>query len=342
MSAPAATERRRSIVTRLTLRDKALERRVLRRLDQVEIRLLECTREVDDPRLATVVGHLIAAGGKRVRPLLTLLGAEFGDAWAEGVVEAAVFSELVHTASLHHDDVMDEALVRHGVTSVNACWGNRVAVRSGNWLLAKAARLSAGLTGESAPLRAEASQRLVQGQLRELVGPALPEDRLPHYFDVISDKSASLISLSLRLGAVQAGAPAQVSDALAEYGEQLGMAFQISDDVLDVASPSADLGKEQGKDLAVGVAGLPALLVLEGVGAEDDELRALLSEPAGLRGGRHARALALLQRSEAMGRARALMDERLARARAVLTSLPPGPARQALDALCDFVGTRTA
>ncbi|AZM56537.1 polyprenyl diphosphate synthase [Streptomyces sp. WAC 01529] len=342
MSALAAEGRGRSIVTRLTVREKALERRMLRRLEQVEIRLLECAREADDPRLAAVVGHLIAAGGKRMRPLLTLLGAEFGDPQAAGVLEAAVFSELIHTASLHHDDVMDEALIRHGVTSVNARWGNRVAVRSGNWLLAKAAQLSAGLSTESVPLQAEASQRLVQGQLRELVGPALPEDRLSHYFGVISDKSASLISLSLRLGAVQAGAPAQVSDALAEYGEQLGVAFQISDDVLDIVSPSADLGKEQGKDLAVGVAGLPVLLVLEGVEPEDDELRALLSDPAGVRGDRHVRALALLQRSEAMSRARALMDGRLAGARAALASLPPGPPRKALDALCDFVATRTA
>ncbi|GGZ25610.1 geranylgeranyl pyrophosphate synthase [Streptomyces poonensis] len=330
------------LITRLTMREKALERRVLRSLEQVEERLKECAREADDPRLADIVGHLIAAGGKRLRPLLTLLGAEFGDPRAAGVIEAAVVSELVHTASLHHDDVMDEGLVRHGVSSVNARWGNTVAVRSGNWLLAKAAQLSAGLTSEATPLQAEASERLVRGQLRELVGPDLPEERLSHYFGVISDKSASLISLSLRLGAVQAGAPAHVGEVLAEYGEHLGVAFQISDDLIDITSPSADLGKEQGKDLAVGVAGLPVLLVLDDVRPENGELRALLSDPGGLRGERHLRALALLQRSDAMDRARTLMDERLARARSALAALPSEPARRALDALCDFVATRTA
>lgn len=342
MSALTARVRGRSIITRLALRDSLLERRMLRRLEQVETRLLECAREADDPRLAEIVGHLIGAGGKRLRPLLTLLGAEFGDLRTAGVVEAAVVSELIHTASLHHDDVMDEGLVRHGVTSVNARWGNIVAVRSGNWLLAKAAQLSAGLTSAAIPLQAEASERLVRGQIRELVGPDLPEERLSHYYGVISDKSASLISLSLRLGAVQAGAPARVGEALAEYGEHLGVAFQISDDLLDITSPSAELGKEQGKDLAVGVAGLPVLLVLDDVRSEDGELRALLSDPGGLRGERHLRALALLQRSDAMGRARTLMDGRLARARATLAALPSGPPRRVLNALCDFVATRTA
>ncbi|MFG2132186.1 polyprenyl synthetase family protein [Streptomyces sp. NPDC048751] len=342
MSALTARVRGRSIITRLAVRDRAWERRMQRGLEEVETRLQECVREADDPRLSEVVGHLIAAGGKRLRPLLTLLGAEFGAPRAVGVVEAAVVAELIHTASLHHDDVMDEALIRHGVTSVNARWGNTVAVRSGNWLLAKAAQLSAGLTTEAVPIQAEASERLVQGQLRELVGPALPEDRLPHYFDVIADKSASLLSLSLRLGAAQAGAPASVGEALAEYGEHLGVAFQISDDLIDIASPSADLGKEQGKDLAVGVAGLPVLLVLDGAWPGDDELRGLLSDPGGLRGERHLRALALLQRSPAMERAGRIMDERLAGARSALAALPPGPPRRALDALCDFVATRTA
>ncbi|MFH9042054.1 polyprenyl synthetase family protein [Streptomyces sp. NPDC017966] len=343
MSALTARRRGRSLITRLAVREKGLERRILRGLEQVETRLQECAREADDPRLAAVVGHLITAGGKRLRPLLTLLGAEFGDPRAPGVIEAAVLSELVHTASLHHDDVMDEALTRHGVSSVNARWGNTVAVRSGNWLLAKAAQMSAGLTPEAVPLQADASERLVRGQVRELVGPAFDENHMSHYFDVVSDKSASLISLSLRLGAIQAGAPARVCDALAVYGEHLGVAFQIADDLLDVTSSSADLGKEQGKDLAVAVASLPVLLVLDGGRPEDEELRTLLSDPAGLSGERHLRALALLRRSKAMDRARVLMDERLARARSALAgALPSGAPYEALDALCDFVANRTA
>ncbi|MGW0335632.1 polyprenyl synthetase family protein [Streptomyces sp. NPDC003011] len=314
---------------------------MLRNLERAETRLLECVAAVPDPRLAEVVGHLVTAGGKRMRPLLTLLGAEFGVPGAEGVVEAAVVSELIHTASLHHDDVMDEALVRHGVTSVNACWGNSVAVRSGNWLLAKAAQLSAGLTSAAIPLQAEASERLVMGQLRELTGPATAQDRLSHYFEVVSGKSASLVSFSLRLGAVQSGAPRGVDEALAEYGEHLGVAFQICDDLLDITAPSGQLGKEQGKDLMVGVASLPVLLVLDGRDPRDEELRGLLTAPGGVRGETHRRTLALLQRSGAMGGARAVMDERLARARAALADVPQGPPRRALYALCDFVASRT-
>ncbi|MGC9498895.1 polyprenyl synthetase family protein [Streptomyces sp. WG7] len=340
---PALTDRvrGRSIVARLTVREKALERRMLRNLGLVEDRLLACVREPSVPVLADVAGHLVIAGGKRFRPLLTLLGAEFGDLDRPGVIDAAVVSELVHTASLHHDDVMDEARVRHGVASVNACWGNTVAVRSGNWLLAKAAQLSAGLTPEAIPLQAEASERLVRGQVLELTGPALPEDRLAHYFAVVSDKSASLISFALRLGAVQAGAPHSVGQALERYGEHLGVAFQISDDLLDITSSVGESGKEQGKDLEVGVAGLPMLLALEDAHPGDEELRGLLGRPGGVQGADRDRALALLQRSPAVDRARALMTERLTGARESLASLPSGAPRRALGALCDFVGSRT-
>ncbi|MFE9701888.1 polyprenyl synthetase family protein [Streptomyces sp. NPDC005930] len=336
-----ARARGRSVVARLTVREKALERRMVRSLDQVEERLLVCVGEASGPILPGAVRHLVAAGGKRLRPLLTLLGAEFGDPGAAGVVDAAVVSELIHTASLHHDDVMDEALIRHGVASVNARWGNSVAVRSGNWLLVKAAQMSADLSREAVPLQAEASERLVRGQLRELVGPDHEGDRLQHYFEVVADKSASLISFSLRLGALQSGAPDGVDTALAQYGEHLGVAFQISDDLLDITAPSWQLGKEQGKDLAVGVAGLPVLLVLDAGRPQDEELRTLLSEPAGLDGARRGRALALLQRSEAMGQTEAVMAERLAAARAALAPLPRGAGRRALAALCDVVASRT-
>ncbi|GAB1327054.1 polyprenyl synthetase family protein [Streptomyces sennicomposti] len=341
MPALTAGVRGRSVVARLTVRDKALERRMLRSLDRVEARLLACVGETSVPFLADVAGHLVTAGGKRLRPLLTLLGAEFGDPRAPGVVEAAVVSELIHTASLHHDDVMDEAVIRHGVTSVNACWGNAVAVRSGNWLLAKAAQLSADLTPAAVPLQAQASERLVRGQLRELVGPDGDRERLRHYFDVVADKSASLFSFALRLGALQSGAPQGVDEALARYGEHLGTAFQISDDLLDVTAPAWQSGKEQGKDLAVGVAGLPVVLVLDAGRPQDEELLALLSGPAGLNGPQRDRALGLLRRSDALDRARALMDGRLAAARSALAPLPPGAARGALDALCDVVASRT-
>ncbi|WP_077801265.1 polyprenyl synthetase family protein [Streptomyces sp. JHA26] len=342
MSVQATKTRVRSLLSRIVVREEdELERRLSGGLELVEKRLAECAGQATDPYVADVVGYLVAAGGKRLRPLLTLLAAEFGDPRAPGVVEAAVVSELVHAASLHHDDVMDEARIRHGVPSVNARWGNSVAVMAGNWLLATSARLSAELVREAVPLHSRASERLVRGQMLELLGPMGGDGPLPHYFGVVSDKSASLLSLSLQLGALQSGASAEVGHALAEYGEQLGVAFQISDDLLDITSPSAVTGKEQGKDLSVGVAGLPVLLALTGADPRDDELRALLDSPAGVTGEDHRRALALLRESAAMDRARTLRDERLDMARSALRGLSAGPPLRALEALCDVVATRT-
>ncbi|WP_308294396.1 polyprenyl synthetase family protein [Streptomyces sp. XM4193] len=342
MPMPALTTklRRRSIFTRVAAAEKELERRLSGNLEVVEQRLLDCLDEAKDPHVSEVVRHLVVAGGKRLRPALTLLGAEFGDPRADGVVEVAVISELVHTASLCHDDVMDRALMRHGVPSVNARWGNPVGVMAGNWLVAKAAQLSARLGPEVVPLQAEASSRLVSGQLKEMVGPGDSVDRLTHYFDVVSDKSASLIALSLRSGALQGGAPAGTEDVLRTYGEHLGVAFQISDDLLDITSRSSLSGKEQGKDLAIGVASLPVLLARADERPGTAELRALLDPSAELAGPAHERAMALLRESPAMAEAAEMMDRRLALARGALRGLPNTPALRVLDALCEFVATR--
>lgn len=341
MSMPATKTRAHSLLSRIVVRKGELENRLTESLELTEVRLVECAGRPSDPRVADVVGHLLAAGGKRLRPLLTLLAAEFGDPGAPGIIDAAVVSELTHAASLYHDDVMDEARIRHGVPTVNALWGNSVAVMAGNWLLAVSAQLSAGLVHAAMPLHAQASERLVRGQMLELLGPTADDGPLPHYFGVISDKTAALLSLSLKLGALQSGASDDVGDALATYGEQLGVAFQISDDLLDLTSSSALTGKEQGKDLSAGVAGLPILLALTSENPRGDELRALLHSPTGITGDDHRRALDLLQESAAMDQARAIRDERLSLARSALRGLPAGPPLRALDALCDVVATRT-
>ncbi|WP_371618407.1 polyprenyl synthetase family protein [Streptomyces sp. NBC_00454] len=361
MSTLTARARARSLVSRIVVREDGrengrenrrgnrrenrlgirLENRLSASLELVEEQLVACAARASDPYVADVVGYLVAAGGKRLRPLLTLLAAEFGDPRTPGVIDAAVISELTHAASLYHDDVMDVARIRHGVPSANARWGNSVAVMAGNWLLATAAQLSADLAHSTTPLHAQAAERLVRGQMLELLGPSPDEGPLPHYFRVISDKTAALLSHSLRLGALQSGASAEIGDALAEYGEQLGVAFQISDDLLDITSSSALTGKEQGKDLAVGTAGLPILLALTGEDPRDDALRALLNSPTGIAGADHRRALDLLSGSEVMAQARAIRDERLDMARSALRGLPSGPALRALEALCDVVATRT-
>ncbi|MEV5241985.1 polyprenyl synthetase family protein [Streptomyces cinnamoneus] len=333
--------RGQTMISRLVVAEPELVERLSARLEVVEKRLFQCVNEAYDPFVAETVGHLIAAGGKRMRPLLALVAAEFGETPGRDGVEAAVVSELIHVASLYHDDVMDNAYVRHGVASANAKWDNTVAVRAGNWLLSRAARLVAALGADAVRLQAHASDRLVEGQMRELLGPGDDEDRLAHYFRVISDKSASLLSLALRIGAMDGGAAPETMETLAAYGEHLGVAFQISDDLLDISSSSERLGKEQGKDLAVGVASLPILLALADTRPQARELRALLSSGPLADAEDRRRALALLNASPAMAEARAMMDEHLARAASLVADLPDRPATKVLLAFCTFVASRT-
>lgn len=309
-------------------------------LADAERLLRERTRDASDHRVRQLTGHLAATGGKRMRPLLVLLAAEFGDPGSEGVAQAAVVAELVHLASLYHDDVVDRAAVRHGAASANALWGNRAAAQGGNWLLARGARLSADLVPDALALNARTANRIVEGQLLELVGPGPGADPVAHYFRVAAGKTAALLAMSLGVGAFQAGAPRAAADALVEYGEQLGLAFQIADDLLDLRSSEAASGKEQGRDLLAGVPSLPVLLAREGTDAGDAELRELLAAGPAAGEDWHGRALKLFSDSRAAARAETLMHQRLGRARAALGVLPPLPARRTLDALCDFVALR--
>ncbi|MEU4894799.1 polyprenyl synthetase family protein [Streptomyces sp. NPDC044780] len=339
---------RRSMATELTIGDPALAARLARGMDASEKRLRAVAAEARDPGVADIAGHLLGSGGKRLRPLLALLGAEFGERDPSAAVAAAALAELVHVASLYHDDVMDQARTRRGVPSANARWGNSTAVLAGNWLLSKAAQLSSELGPEAIRLQSDATHRLVMGQVRELIGPSGDDDPLSHYFAVVAGKSAALIAMALQLGAVRTGAPERVVEALAEYGEHLGIAFQVADDILDITSSSEVSGKEQGKDLAIGVASLPVLLALAAERPEADELRTLLNAAATARtvataapeGAGLPRAVALLDRCGALSEARAVMHARLLRARTALNGLPHGPATRALHALCDFVAHR--
>ncbi|MFI9100851.1 polyprenyl synthetase family protein [Streptomyces fildesensis] len=329
------------LVHRLALRDPGLETRLRDGLDAAEKQLLAHGESAEDPRIVQLTGHLAAAGGKRLRPLLVLLAAEFGDPWRDGVVQAAVITELVHLSSLYHDDVMDSAGTRHGVPSVNSHWGERLAVLAGDLLLAKAAQLASGLGADAAALNADVAGRLVAGQLDELVGPAPGEDPVDHYYRVISGKTAALLGMSLRIGAQQAGASEEVVHTLGAYGEQLGLAFQIADDLLDITAPTSAMGKERGKDLAVGVASLPVLLARADTTRRGAELRELLSRETAMEPAERRRALDLFRHSPAWDQSTARMRERLRAAGSILTDLPAVPARQALDSLCDFVADQT-
>lgn len=307
-------------------------------LDDVE-RLLRASVSSDYAFVAQTSRHLADAGGKRFRPLLVLLSSQLGDPHAPGVVPAAAAVELIHLATLYHDDVMDEAALRRGAPSANARWDNTVAILTGDFLFARASGLLADLGPEAVRIQARTFERLVKGQIRETVGPGSGEDAISHYLAVLADKTGSLIATSARYGALMAGADAATVEVVTAYGEALGMAFQLADDLLDVVGDQTQVGKVPGTDLREGVATLPVLLARAGSDPSDARLRALLDSDLS-DDTRHAEALELLRAHPAIPAARAELYRWVDQARSALTPLPDGAARNAMVALCDVVGAR--
>jgi heptaprenyl diphosphate synthase len=318
--------------------DGGLAARLSASLDEVE-GLIRRTLVSDYPFVTDTSRHLADAGGKRFRPMLVLLAAEFGDRTKPEVVPAAAVVELTHLATLYHDDVMDEAELRRGAPSANARWDNTVAILTGDFLFSRASDLLADLGPEAVRIQAQTFSRLVIGQIKETVGPDEGEDPVDHYLAVVADKTGSLIATSGRFGAMMSGAAPEVVEILTEFGELIGVAFQLADDVLDVSSDSQESGKTPGTDLREGVRTLPVLHALGSDQDADAELRELLTGDLS-DDGRHARALALLRVSPAMERAQADLQRHAAAARSVLKPLPEGPAKAALESLCDAVVSR--
>ena len=319
--------------------DPALAASLTEGLERVEALMRETTKS-DYPFVTETSRHLVDAGGKRFRAVLTLLAAQFGDPGAHGVVEAAVVVELTHLATLYHDDVMDEASMRRGTDSANARWGNTVAILTGDFLFSKASQILADLGPEAVRLQARTFERLCTGQIRETVGPAEGADAVEHHLEVLSDKTGSLIAASAQFGAMMSGAPEAVGAALARYGERIGVAFQLADDVVDIASDSGQSGKTPGTDLREGVPTYTVLRALAGTDPQSTELRGLVSRPL-TDNVEHARALSLLRAHPALQDARDEARRWADAARAALTPLPDCAARRALAAMCDYVVTRT-
>ena len=238
-------------------------------IEALSVRFEEQLRRVavaDSPFVTEVAGHLIAAGGKRFRPQLVYLASEFGGgATEEDLLRAALVMELTHVASLYHDDVMDEAELRRSAPSANSRWGNSIAILTGDYLFAKASILVADLGTDFVRLQAQTFTRLVQGQIAETLGPAQGEPPLQHYLQVIADKTGSLIAASALFGAMVAGASQEIQDALAAYGEEVGLVFQLSDDIIDITSDVT--GKTPGTDLREGVDTMPVLLLRKALAA---------------------------------------------------------------------------
>jgi heptaprenyl diphosphate synthase len=320
--------------------DDDREARLLARLDEVEEELRGHVRS-EAPFVTEAARHLLDAGGKRFRPLLVLLAAESGNPDADGVTTAACVVELTHLASLYHDDVMDEADLRRGAESANARWDNHVAILTGDFLFSKSSELTAQLGADAVRIQAETFTRLVEGQILETLGPGVDEDPLEHYLRAVAGKTGALIATSARYGARFSGAPLEVEEALTEYGEKVGVAFQLSDDILDVASESVESGKTPGTDLREGVPTLPVLMAQRSTDPADDRLLELLHGDLS-DDGHHAEALRLLRQHPAMEAARSHVIARANEAKQLLKVLPEGPVRAALEAFADVVASRTA
>jgi heptaprenyl diphosphate synthase len=331
-----------TIAVPVAFADEALTAEIADDLAAVEAALRESTFGGDE-MFTTVSRHMMEAGGKRFRAMLVVLGARFGDCRDKRIVPAAVAMELTHLATLFHDDVMDEADMRRGQASGNAVFGNSVAILAGDYLFARASRILADLGPEAVRIQAETFSRLVDGQLSETVGVRPGEDALAHYMKVIEDKTGSLIATSGRFGALFAGAPEALVEQIAEACMRIGVAWQLSDDVIDVASSSEESGKSEGTDLKQGVRTLPVLYALRSADPAPSQarLRELLSlddlaDPA-----LHAEALSLLRSSPAMEEARETVRSWINGAVDIVAGLPDVPARAAFESLCDFVITRT-
>jgi heptaprenyl diphosphate synthase len=285
--------------------------------------------------------HLIEAGGKRFRPLFTLLAGQIGPrADSPDVVTAAAVVELIHLATLYHDDVMDSATMRRGAKSANARWDNSVAILTGDYLFAHASRLVADLGPDAVRIIADTFAALVTGQMRETRGPRPGEDPVEHYLAVVAEKTGSLIATSGRYGAMFAGCPPEQVTALRRFGDIIGAAFQVSDDVIDIASETEASGKTPGTDLREGVPTLPMLYAMQGEGAAAARLRELLAAPL-TDDALVDEALTLLRAGDGIARARETLAEQAASARAELATLPDCPARDALASLTEFVVRRT-
>jgi heptaprenyl diphosphate synthase len=295
----------------------------------------------EHPFVREAAGHLMAAGGKRFRPMLALLAAQLGDPDAPEVTRAAVVCELTHLATLYHDDVMDEAAVRRGAPSANSRWTNSIAILTGDLLFARASDLLADLGPEAVRVQAQTFERLVTGQIRETVGAQPGDDPIAHYLEVLADKTGSLVATSARFGAGFAGVEEPLVASLTAFGEEVGVAFQISDDLLDIVSQGGASGKSPGTDLREGIATLPALFALAGDDPAEARLRELVAAPIS-DDAEHAEALALLRASDALTRANEVLGQYADRARARLDAVPAGDVRDALSALCDYVVTRTS
>ncbi len=318
--------------------ESKLAAEIERGLNEVE-ELLASHIKGDYPLVVETSRHLVEAGGKRFRPMLTILASYFGTGPNQKVIESAVVCELTHVATLYHDDVMDEAPLRRGVPSANSRWGNTVAILTGDYLFSKASDLLADLGPEAVRLQAKTFERLVIGQIEETQGPKAGGDPLEHYLRVVTEKTGSLIATSARFGALFGGASQEVTEILTNFGEKIGIAFQLADDVIDIASDSNQSGKTPGTDLKEGVPTLVTLQIMKSTDSKDAALREKLSKP--VPDNEVASVISELRGHQALKDAKNYLHNLAREAKEILQPLPANSAKAALESLCDAIVDRT-
>lgn len=319
--------------------DKALLRELEAGLERVE-KALEIAVSHTDPIAKVTARHLSSAGGKRVRPTLVLLTAQFGsNPAAEQIVDASVVVELTHLATLYHDDVMDNAPMRRGVPSAHEIWGNSVAILTGDLLFARASQVVSKLGERALTLQADTFERLCLGQLHETVGPQEGDQPVDHYIQVLADKTGSLIAAAAELGIMFSGADDAFRAPVREYGEKIGVAFQLIDDVIDLQSDSATSGKTPGTDLLAGVPTLPTLYLRQ-MATTDAAAAELVASIDAVTEETLAAVVKELGAHEATNRAYLEAKRWAADAVGALAPLPNSPAKQAMIAFAEAVVDR--
>lgn len=327
----------RAISREMEAPDPVLEAEIRKRLEEVEDHLAG-TVETETPLVSEAGAYLLSAGGKRFRPMLVLLGGHFGDPTDPRLIPLAVAVELTHLASLYHDDVIDEADSRRGIPSVNARWSNTVAILAGDFLFARASAIAAELGTDVSRLLAATIARVCEGQIREVQAAGRLEIDEVDYMAVIERKTASLIATSCQVGGLLAGAPSVVVEGLGRFGLALGLAFQLSDDIMDLVADQSTLGKEPGVDLREGVFTLPVILALRESEHREELRRLLRSEQPDE--GNLRRVVEIVRGDGALGRAREAVVVEVRRALSEAERLPEGAAREALLHLAEYLAVR--
>jgi heptaprenyl diphosphate synthase len=317
--------------------DQKLLRELEHDMQEVEVRIETATKHTE-AMINKMSSHLSAAGGKRMRPVLVLLTSRLGDGPTSDVIDAAVVMEITHLGTLYHDDVMDQAPRRRGVDTAHTIWGNNIAILTGDLLFARASNLVSGLGEEALKLQAEVFEQLVLGQMHETLGPQEDQKPLDHYINVLRDKTGSLIALSARLGALLSGADRKYQQPLQIFGEKVGIAFQLMDDIIDIQSDDEKSGKTPGTDLLAGVPTLPTLMLRE---YQDEESKALSAQiEHGLSEENLTEVVSKLRAHPVMQRAYEATRQWSDEAVTAIDALPEGSVKSALVAFAQAVVDR--